>query len=90
MLRLALNRIRRPDIRPHDLRHTGMTLAAEAGASLPELKRRLGRSTTQAAEIYLHATTDHGHRIAERMDELAQEPSSVRAIAGRTARKATR
>ncbi len=90
MLRRALNRIGRPDIRPHDLRHTGMTLAAEAGASLAELKHRLGQSTTQAAEIYLHATTDHGRRIAERMDELAQEPSSVRAIAGRTARKPTR
>jgi hypothetical protein len=37
-----------------------MTLAAEAGASLAELKHRLGQSTTQAAEIYLHATVDHG------------------------------
>lgn len=90
MLRRALNRIGRPDVRPHDLRHTGMTLAAEAGASLVELKHRLGQSTTQAAEIYLHATTDHGRRIAERMDELAQEPSSVRAIAGRTSRKPAR
>jgi integrase len=80
MLRRALNRIGRPDVRPHDLRHTGMTLAAEAGASLAELKHRLGQSTTQAAEIYLHATADHGRRIAERMDEMAQEPSNVRQI----------
>ena len=78
MLRRALGRIGRPDIRPHDLRHTGMTLAAEAGASLAELKDRLGQSTTQAAEIYLHATVDHGRRIADRMDELASEPSNVR------------
>jgi integrase len=80
MLRRALNRIGRPDIRPHDLRHTGMTLAAQAGASLAELKHRLGQSTTQAAEIYMHATADHGRRIAERMDEMAQEPSNVRPI----------
>jgi integrase len=80
MLRRALTRMGRPDIRPHDLRHTGMTLAAEAGASLAELKHRLGQSTTQAAEIYLHATVDHGRRIAERMDELAAEPSSGRPI----------
>lgn len=80
MLRRALNRIGRPDVRPHDLRHTGMTLAAEAGASIAELKHRLGQSTTQAAEIYLHATVDHGRRIAERMDELAKEPSNVRPL----------
>lgn len=86
MLRRALNRIGRPDVRPHDLRHTGMTLAAEAGASLAELKHRLGQSTTQAAEIYLHATVDHGRRIAERMDELAQEPSTVRPMRRRSAR----
>jgi integrase len=86
MLRRALVRLGRPDIRPHDLRHTGMTLAAEAGASLAELKHRLGQSTTQAAEIYLHATADHGRRIAERMDELAQEPSSVRPIKRRVQR----
>ncbi|MHB1211231.1 MAG: tyrosine-type recombinase/integrase [Candidatus Nanopelagicales bacterium] len=88
MLRRALNRIGRPDVRPHDLRHTGMTLAAEAGASLAELKHRLGQSTTQAAEIYLHATADHGRRIAERMDELAQEPSNVRSITRRAQPKA--
>jgi integrase len=84
MLRRALNRIGRPDLRPHDLRHTGMTLAAQAGASLAELKHRLGQSTTQAAEIYMHATADHGRRIAERMDEMAQEPSNVRPIRRRS------
>jgi hypothetical protein len=65
----------------------GMTLAAEAGASLAELKHRLGQSTTQAAEIYLHATVDHGRRIAERMDELAQEPSNVRGMKSRSTRR---
>lgn len=89
MLRRALNRIGRPDIRPHDLRHTGMTVAAQAGASLAELKHRLGQSTTQAAEIYMHATADHGRRIAERMDEMAQEPSNVRPIKRRAARERT-
>ena len=63
----------------------GMTLAAQAGASLAELKHRLGQSITQAAEIYMHATADHGRRIAERMDEMAQEPSNVRPIKRRTA-----
>ena len=55
-----------------------MTLADGMDASLAELKHRLGQSMTQAAEIYLHATVDHGRRIAERMDEMAAEPSTVR------------
>lgn len=33
----------------HDLRHTGSTMAASAGASLADLKRRLGHSTSSAA-----------------------------------------
>ncbi len=86
MLKRALLRVGRPDVRPHDLRHTGMTLAAQAGASLPELKHRMGQSTTRAAEIYLHATADHGRRIADRMDQLAQEPSNVRPIVRRAPR----
>ena len=67
-----------------------MTLAAEAGASLPELKHRLGQSTTQAAEIYLHATVDHGRRIVSCMDELAREPRTVRPIRRRGVSKTTK
>jgi integrase len=71
MLSRALVRIGRPDARVHDLRHTGMTLAAEAGASLADLKLRMGQSTTRAAELYIHATTDHGRSIANAMSALA-------------------
>ena len=35
----------RPDLRFHDLRHTGATLAAATGATLAELMHRLGHST---------------------------------------------
>lgn len=80
MMRKALNAIGRSDVRAHDLRHTGMTLAAEAGASLAVLKHRLGQSTTAAAELYLHATTDHGRRVSDRMDELAAEQHNVVSI----------
>jgi integrase len=71
MLRRALARIGRPDVRVHDLRHTGMTLAAEAGASLADLKLRMGQSTTRAAELYIHATVDHGRTVANAMSALA-------------------
>lgn len=73
----ALARVGRHDVRPHDLRHTGMTLAAQSGASLAELKQRLGQSSTAAAEIYLHTTRDHGRDVANRMSELAGTQNNV-------------
>ena len=84
-MRRGLDLIGRRDMRPHDLRHTGMTLAAEAGASLPELKHRLGQSTTAAAEGYLHSTQDHGRRIAQRMSDLADSQDNVIPIGKRKA-----
>ncbi|CAB4897803.1 unannotated protein [freshwater metagenome] len=76
----ALARIGRPDVRVHDSRHTGMTLASQAGASVADLKQRLGQSSTAAAEIYMHATKDHGREVANRMSELAEVPDNVVAI----------
>ena len=43
------------EVHVHDLRHTGNTLTAEAGASLAELMSRMGHSSTRAARVYLHA-----------------------------------
>lgn len=73
----ALGRIGRTDVRPHDLRHTGMTFAAQSGASLAELKQRLGQSSTAAADIYLHTTKDHGRDVANRMSELIASQDNV-------------
>jgi integrase len=73
----ALSKIDRTDMRPHDLRHTGMTLAAEVGASLPELKVRLGQSSTAAANKYLHATRSHGQAISMEMSRLATQTSNA-------------
>jgi integrase len=73
----ALARIGRTDVRVHDLRHTGMTFAAQAGASLAELKQRLGQSSTAAAEIYLHTNIDHGREVANRMSEQAASQDNV-------------
>ena len=39
----------RPDLRFHDLRHTGAVLAAQTGATLAELMARLGHTTAGAA-----------------------------------------
>ncbi len=44
-----------PGFRFHDLRHTGQTLAASAGATIKDLMRRLGHASPGAARGYLHA-----------------------------------
>ncbi len=40
----------------HDLRHTGNTLAASAGATVRELMDRMGHDSQRAAMIYLHGS----------------------------------
>src|SRR5205809_4811387 len=61
----------RPDLRFHDLRHTGAVLAAATGATLAELMARLGHSTAGAALRYQHAAADRDKVIAAALSELA-------------------
>ncbi len=61
----------RPDLRFHDLRHTGATLAAATGATLAELMSRLGHSTVGAALRYQHAAQDSDKAIAAGLSKLA-------------------
>ena len=62
----------RPDLRWHDLRHTGAVLAAQTGASLAELMGRLGHSTPQAAMRYQHAAKGRDAAIAVALSALAE------------------
>lgn len=61
----------RPDLRWHDLRHTGAVLAAQSGATLAELMGRLGHSTPAAALRYQHAAEGRDAVIAARLSQLA-------------------
>lgn len=61
----------RPDLRVHDLRHTGATLAAATGATLAELMARLGHSTVGAALKYQHAASDRDQAIAIALSKIA-------------------
>jgi hypothetical protein len=56
----------------HDLRHTGSTLTAAAGASLRELMDRMGHSSTRAALIYLHGSDARQRAIADGLSKLVQ------------------
>jgi transposase len=51
----------------HDLRHTGNTLASTAGASTRESMTRMGHSSSRAALIYQHMTSDRDRAIADRL-----------------------
>jgi len=61
----------REDLRWHDLRHTGATMAAQAGATLAELMNRLGHSDVKAALIYQHAAAGRDAEIARRLSAMA-------------------
>jgi integrase len=73
----------RPDLRFHDLRHTGAVLAASAGATLAELMARLGHSTVTAAMQYQHAAADRDKVIAAALSDLAAGTVTPISRAGR-------
>jgi len=62
-------RVGRPDLHFHDLRHTGLTFAAEAGATTAELMHRAGHSSSAAALRYQHATQDRDRVLAALLEE---------------------
>jgi integrase len=62
-----------PNLRFHDLRHTGNTLAAATGASTRELMARMGHSSMRAALIYQHATEDRDAAIAAALSALVDQ-----------------
>ena len=64
----------RPDLRLHDLRHTGAVYAAQAGATLAELMGRLGHSTPAMAIRYQHIGQDRDAEIARRLSAMVSQP----------------
>jgi integrase len=56
----------------HDLRHTGNMLAAP-GASLGDLKARMGHDSARAAMIYQHATAEADRMIADALDKRIED-----------------
>lgn len=59
----------RPGLTFHDLRHTGLTYYAQAGATTAELMARGGHSSPDAVQRYQHAVRDR--QLAEAMSLLA-------------------
>jgi integrase len=62
----------------HDLRHTGQTLAAQTGATMADLMKRLGHSSMAAARRYLHAVDGRDKEIAKALSVLAAHGDAAR------------
>lgn len=66
-----------PSVHFHDLRHTGNALTAHSGATLSDLMARMGHSSTRAARIYLHTSSDWDLAVAAALDELIGSSSGT-------------
>ena len=81
-VRQAFNRARlkagMPGFRFHDLRHTGQTLAASAGATIKDLMLRLGHASPAAAYRYLHAVDGRDAEVAAALSDLAAHGDAAR------------
>lgn len=66
----ALDKAKVSSVHFHDLRHTGNTLTAHAGATLSDLMTRMGHASTRAARIYLHTTSERDRDVANALDAL--------------------
>jgi integrase-like protein len=67
----ARKRASLPGAHLHDLRHAGLPLAAQSGATLAEVMRRAGHSSSRAAMIYQHAAERRDAEVAARLGRLA-------------------
>ena len=59
-------------LRFHDLRHSGLTWAAQTGATTAELMRQAGHSSPTAAARYQHAADQRAKELAAKLGEMAQ------------------
>jgi len=61
----------------HDLRGSGATWAAHAGATVAELMARLGHTTPDMAMRYQHATAERDRAISDRLGALMRVASEA-------------
>lgn len=52
------------------------SFTTETGVSLAKLMNRMGRSSTRAAQIYLHARQERGQEITATLDKMARRELS--------------
>ena len=60
------------DFHLHDLRHIGLTLVSQAGASLKDVQNRGGHASTQAAMRYQHSSEVRDAEVVQMADARAE------------------
>lgn len=65
------------DPRFHDLRHSGLTWVAQAGATTAELMRRAGHASPAAALRYQHAADERDKSLAEALGRMAASATTT-------------
>ncbi|WP_154793188.1 tyrosine-type recombinase/integrase [Occultella kanbiaonis] len=66
----------RPGFRFHNLRHTGLTIYAQQGATLAELLHRGGHTDVSTALRYQHATAERDRALTARLADVLGRMSS--------------
>lgn len=72
--RRAARRVGLGQFHVHDVRHAGLTMAAQGGATTRELMDRAGHRTARASLIYQHAAEERSATIAAALDLLSGGP----------------
>lgn len=72
----AREEVNLPWLRFHDLRHTGLTIYAQQGATLAELLERGGHADVEVALKYQHATAVRDRALTDQMNTLVQTPNT--------------
>lgn len=67
------DKLDRPDLRIHDLRHTLATMLFDAGAAANDVQAILGHSSLQVTERYSRARSDAAFRANSALDKLMGE-----------------
>ncbi len=71
--RVAAVAVARPTLTLHGLRHSHLTIVAQAGATTAELMARAGHTAPTMALRYQHAASSRDHELAQKLSSLAEK-----------------
>lgn len=66
-LKLVTKEAKLPRVTMHDLRHTGLTLFGQTGATLADLMHRAGHTDAKTVMIYQHSSATRDRELANKM-----------------------